>query len=164
MKRFAEDTSVPIAKSRAELEKLLRDWQCDAIRWSDHWHEGRSRLEFTWTKAHETGSPAIYLARFDVELEKDAALRERAIDGRTGRPSDRKLAQLRDARGRREHRVLVLWIKAALNAVEAGLVKPEAIFLPWLVGKDGRTFGEVAVPRLSMLLDGSATKLLPVAS
>lgn len=159
MKRFAEDTAVPIAKSRAELEKLLRDWRCDAIRWSDHWHEGRSRLEFTWNHAD-----TLYMARFDITLERDDALRERAVDGRTGRPSERKLEQLRDARGRREHRVLVLWIKAALNAVAAGIVAPEAIFLPWLVGKDGRTFGDVAVAQLPKLLAGSAAWLLPVGA
>lgn len=57
--------------------------------------------------------------------------------------------------------MLLNWLKAALNAVDAGLVEVEAIFLPWLVGTDGRTLREVAIPRLPALLKGSAVGLLP---
>jgi hypothetical protein len=36
----------------------------------------------------------------------------------------------------------------------------DTLFLPWLVGKDGRTVAEVARPRLHELLQGSASRLL----
>ena len=54
----------------------------------------------------------------------------------------------------------MLWLKAALNAVEAKLVDPAAIFLPFLVGTDGRTFADVALPKLPKLMNGSAGLLL----
>jgi hypothetical protein len=59
-----------------------------------------------------------------------------------------------------EHRVLLLWIKAAFNAVEAGIVTAEQIFLPFLEGADGKTVSEIAIPRMAELTRGSAGRLL----
>lgn len=67
---------------------------------------------------------------------------------------------LRERAGRHEHRVLLLWLKAALNAVEAGLVDPASIFLSFLVGRDGRTVADVALPKLPSLIGGPAGLLL----
>lgn len=157
MRRYAEETTVPVTRSRGEIEKLLRDFGCDGLRWADHWHEGRSRLEFTWIRGD-----VHYLARFDIRTPTDDDLAKLAIDQRNGRTSDAKLRKLRDARGKQEHRLLGLWIRAALNAVQAGIVAPEAIFLPFLVARDGQTFADAAIPRLPSLLAGPAAKLLPV--
>jgi len=155
MRRFAEDTSVPVAKSRGEIDRLLREWGAKGIQWSDDFEHDTSTLRFVWTF-----DGADYLARFTVHLPGRAELQEHAIDGRTGRVSERKLEQLLNARGKREHRLLLLWLKAALNAVEAGLVTAETLFLPFLEGRDGQTVAEVAVPRLAQLSTGSAMKLL----
>lgn len=154
-KCFAEDTSVSVGRSRGEIDDLLRSWGADGIRWTDHFTEGNVCLEFLWT--HQK---LQYLARFSVQLPDRAELEKRAIDGRSNKPSENKLRQLLEARGRWEHRVLLLWLKACFNAIEAGIVTPEVIFLPFLVGKDGRTVAEVAVPKLSGLLAGSAGRLL----
>lgn len=154
-RRYAEDTSVSIGKSRGEIDDTLRRWGCQQIQWTDDYTKGRARLQFLW---EHDGTP--YVARFDLELPSEEELRERAIDGRSGKPSESKLRKLMDARGRPEYRQLALWIKACLNAVEAGIIDPEAVFLPWLVGKDGRTVGEVALPNLKRLASGPALKLL----
>lgn len=156
MRRYAEDTSVPVARSRAEIERLLRDWRCDGIRWSDIYSKGQSVLEFVWQRAESE----VYMARFEIALPSDDELRERAVDGRSGRFSEAKYGALQAARGKAEHRVLALWLKAALNAIDAGLVAAEAIFLPWLVGRDGKTVAETALPRLQKLLAGGADRLL----
>ena len=67
-----------------------------------------------------------------------------------------------DQAARAGHRVLLLWIKAALNAVAAGLLTAEEVFLPHMEGSDGRTVAEVALPRLRDLLTGApASRLLP---
>jgi hypothetical protein len=153
--RFAEDTSVPVAKSRGEIDRLLREWGAKGIQWSDDFEHDTSVLRFVWRF-----EDLDYLARFTVRLPGRAELEEHAIDGRTGRVSERKLEALLDARGKREHRLLLLWLKAALNAVEAGLVTAETLFLPFLEGRDGQTVGEIAVPRLTELTSGSAIKLL----
>ena len=155
MRRYAQDTSVSVGKSRGEIDDLLRDWSAEAIRWSDDYRAGRVRLEFLWSR---DGSQ--YLARFDLKLPDEDELRRKSIDLRTRRVSELKLKKAREAAGRHEHRVLLLWLKAALNAVESGLVDPAAIFLPFLVGQDGRTFADVALPRLPKLMNGSAGLLL----
>jgi hypothetical protein len=71
---------------------------------------------------------------------------------------------LKSQRGKKEHRLLLLWIKAAFNAIEAQIIYPEILFLPFFEGKDGHTVGEIAMERLPELLSGSATKLLPEMS
>ena len=155
-RRYAEDTSVPVSRSRGQIDDLLRQWGVDAIQWSEDYQDDRVTLRFVWQHRE-----LRYSTRLSVQLPKRAELAKEAIDGRTGQPSERKLRVLLEARGRQEHRLLLLWLKAALNAVDAGIVSAEALFLPFLEGKDGRTFAEVASEHLPDLLCGSAEKLLP---
>ena len=155
MRRFAEDTSVPVARSRAQIDDLLRAWGCSGIAWIDDFDSGLVKLQFKWKREQQ-----LYLAQFDLRLPDDGQLRKRARHDRTGAFLETKFRNLCDARGRQEHRVLLLWLKAALNAVEAGIIDPALIFLPFLVGRNGATFGAVALPRLPQLLIGNADRLL----
>lgn len=154
-RRYAEGTSVSVGKSRGEIDDLLRRWGCAAISWSDNFENGRATLRFAWKR-----EPEVYLARFDIQVPTDADLRKRALDQRSRTFSESKYQKLRESMGREEHRLLALWIKAALNAVQAGIIPAEAIFLPFLQGRDGRTFAEAALPRLPLLLKGGADALL----
>lgn len=144
-----------VAKSRSQIDALLCDWGCSQIQWSDDYKEGRAMLQFLWER-----DELSYLARFVLQLPDEETLREEAKHATQGYVLDAKLERLRKGRGRTEHRMLLLWIKAALNAVEAGIIEPETVFLPWLVGQDGKTVAEVALPRLERLLSGNATTLL----
>lgn len=155
MRRFAQDTAVPISRSRGEIDKLLRDWGATGIQWTDEFDKDRVTLQFIWPKEEHS-----YMARFSVVLPGRKDLEADAVDGRSGQVSERKMEMLLDARGKAEHRLLLLWLKAALNAVEAGIVEAEAIFLPFLVGADGRTVAQVALPRLAQLVTEDAGKLL----
>ena len=155
MRRFAEGTSVSVGRSRGEIDDYLRRWGCAAIAWSDNFESGRATLRFVWKRESDA-----YLARFDIQVPTDEDLRKRAIDQRTRRFSEPKYRKIREGMGREEHRLLALWIKAALNAVEAGIIPAEVIFLPFLQGADGRTVAETALPRLPTLLSGGATALL----
>jgi len=152
---YAEDTSVPIARSRGEVDGLLRRWGAQGIQWTDDYEHDRVMLRFVWPRGEQR-----FMARFVVRLPGQKDLQGQAIDNRSGRVSERKLEILMEGRGRQEHRILALWIKAALNAVEAGLVEAEALFLPFLEDRHGKTVAELALPRLGVLLEGSATKLL----
>lgn len=157
-RRYAEDTSVPISRSRAEVDRLLREWGAEAVQWSDEYAHDCVNLRFVWPKGE-----ARYIARFRLRLPTRVDLEPQARDGRTGRTSEGKLRRLLEDRGKREHRALLLWLKGALNAVDLGLVEAEAIFLPFMGGKDGRTVGEVFVPRMGVLMEGSADRLLPAS-
>lgn len=155
-RRYADGTSVSVLKSRTEIDALLQRWGASACSWTDDWGTGRTRLEFVW---HRNGLD--YHARFEIKLPDDEDLREEARHARTREVLESKLERLRAARGRQEHRRLLLWLKATFEAVEDGIVEADAVFLPFLVGKDGRTFAEHALPNLPKLLEGAATRLLP---
>ncbi len=155
MTRYANTTTVAVAKSRADIDSLLRQWGCDGIRWTDQFLEGLVRLEFVWN--HDGTN---YGARFSLQLPDDDELRAESVHATTGRFLQAKFDKLSKARGRSEHRVLLLWLKAAFNAVEAGIVTAETLFLPFIVDANGQTFAEVALPRLPMMLEGGAEQLL----
>ena len=158
-RNFAQDTQVSVSCSRAEIDVLLRKWGCAAIAWSDNYAMGWAQLSFAWKREGD-----LYLAKFRIKIPDEKALREKAAklarEPHRRRTTEQFYEQFRQGLGKVEHRLLLLWIKAALNAVEAGIVPAEAIFLPFLVGQDGRTVGEVALPRLPNLLRGAADSLL----
>lgn len=160
-RQFAADTNVSVGKSRREIDDLLRKWKCDGIQWTDHFAEGRIILAFLW---EHDGTK--YGARFTLKLPTADAIRADEKKKRSkwdyrGRLSeDESVKRRMEAQGRREMRVLYLWLKAALNAVEVWIVSAEELFLPFLVGSDGQTFAEVALPRLPTMLQGGASLLL----
>lgn len=156
MRRFAEKTQVPISRSRGEIDQLLREWGADAIQWSDDLKNNKVMLRFLWTwQDHQ------YVARLTIGLPTAKDLEKNAINKKTGGISQSKLNALLTGRGRQEHRVLALWLKAAFNAVAAGIVTAESLFMAFFEGKDGQTLGEVALPKMPLLLSGRADKLLP---
>jgi hypothetical protein len=158
MHRFAAETTVPVGRTRGEIDTLLREWKCDQLQWSDDYQRGRVCLRFVWTHDKTT-----YVARFNLQLATEEQMRKEAIDQRDSsgkRIAETKLARLHASRGQQEHRVLLLWLKAALNAVEAGIVDAAAIFLPFLEDREGVTVAEMALPRLHTLLEGSSKLLL----
>jgi hypothetical protein len=158
MYRYATETTVPVSRSRGEIEKLLRDWGADQLQWGDDYKRGRVELRFVWT--HDK---ATYVARFNLQLATEEQMRKQSLDSRDPkgqRVAEGKLARLHAGRGQQEHRVLLLWLKAALNAVEAGIVDAAAIFLPFLEDREGVTVAEMALPRLHTLLEGSSKLLL----
>lgn len=142
---FASDTEVPVDRSRAEINKLLTDWKCASIGWIEHLEEGVVSVEFTWNR-----DGAIYRVRFTLRIPATITLSKSYWDHATNkfrfdRPlnDDQKKQAWRSA-----HRLLLLKLKADLNAAQQGLAKAEEIFLPWMVDRDGRTVSDVILPRL----------------
>jgi hypothetical protein len=155
-RRFAQDTIVAIQKSRGEIQNILTQWGAEGIRWTDDLKGDQVILEFTWgTGGFE------FMARFHIELPQEEDLHADAIDGRTKKLNKNKLKKLMAQRGKREHRVLLLFLKGAFEAIEEGIMTPEQLFLPHLVGKDGRTVTEAISRQLPVLLTNGATALLP---
>lgn len=156
-RRYARNTVVSVAKSRAEIDKCLRDFGANQLQWSDDFESGRASLRFLWR------SDGIdYMARFDITVPTEEELRRmpECIDGRTGAVSENRLAKALDRRGMVEHRELALFIKAAFVAVEAELIQAEQVFLPFLEGADGVTVSERVLPRMRTLLADRQQRLL----
>lgn len=159
MRRYANETVIPISRSRGEIEKLLRVWGASQMQWSDDFDGGRGMLRFLWQR---DGVP--YMARFEIHVPTSAQLREECLDGRSGRFSQAKYDRAMERRGMAEHRDLALLLKAIFVAVDAGLITAEQVFLPFLEGNDGRTVSECILPQMAKVLtQGGALKLLGVA-
>jgi len=149
MRPYADDTEVPISRSRGQIDDLLREWGAAGVAWADSWEQGLVTLQFTWLHPKTTKR---YVAKVQLRLRTDEQLRQLARHRQTGRIAEGKLEKLKAGRGRQEHRALLLWLKGAFNAVALGIITPEQIFLSWMQGADGRTVYEVVEPELDQVL------------
>lgn len=153
---FAEDTSVPVERSQAEIARLLRDYGCLGVQWAEDWTEGTTILRFCWP--HEG---ARYLARITSRIPPDAEIRSGCtVKHRTPEAASAWLAKARDQRARQAMRLVLLKLKADFNMVRAGMVSAVEILLPFLENDQGRTLAEVAVPLLPELFGGSTVRML----
>ena len=118
--RYAEDTRVPIERSKQELERLLR--QHGAEGYATGWDSTQDRVEFLWQGKQ---------IRFVLpRLNASGRARQEQLD-------------------RSRWRALVLVVKAKLEAVRSGIAVFEQEFLGFIVvpGQD-RTVYEYARPAL----------------
>lgn len=133
---FAGGTEVPVAKSKAEIEVLLSKYGAEG------YHTG-------W-QAPSGDDPGWDAIEF---LWKGKQIRFRLA--RPG-PNDPKVKAYRGTKqgdwieqlNRQRWRILMLVVKAKLEAVEAGVAVFEEEFLSFIVTESGRTVGEVLLPRL----------------
>ena len=139
-KRYAERTNTPIATSKSQIQSLLVNWGCGRIGWADDYGNNNCTLQFVWTK-----NGIEYPARFTLQLDAP-----RGVTTKSGK----------DMWQRSAFRILYNWVKGALNAIESGIIDAEDLFMPWIIGPDGRTLGEIAKAELPRLLHENPTQLL----
>lgn len=160
-RKFAEETKVSPEKSRSAINHILKQWGVRGIQWSEMFgDENKVVLQFLWSP---DGLDQHYMARMELTLPSDEELMEEARHKRTGEVLESKLERLKDQAGWREHRVLHIFLKGAFEAIDNGIISADKLFLPWLVGRDGRTVAEVVGPRLPALMNDTAAALLPAA-
>jgi len=124
------------------------------IQWEDDFERGVVNLRFRWEN-----DGTHYVARYQIALDDDEQLREHAIDGRSGKPSEKKFERLKAERGKREHRILAAFLKNVFEAVEQGIIDAEAVFLPWIEDSEGLTVYE----RIGPVMKKIGTTSLPKA-
>lgn len=130
---FAQYTSVAVDKTKMEISALLREWECEEITWAEKRSPPAFALEFTWAN-----EGALYRIRFTVALPtKDLRDPPRELPEEKRRQAERST-----------YRLLLLKLKADMNAARCGLAKAEEIFLPWMVSGDGKTLADEMLPRL----------------
>lgn len=159
-RKYAEETNVSPDKSKEAINHILRQWGVRGIQWSEIFDSNRVILQFLWSP---DGLSQHYMARMEMALPGDDKLMEEARHKRTGHVIEEKLDRLMRQRGWREHRVLHIFLKGAFEAIDAGIITADKLFLPWLVGRDGRTVAEVVGPQLPALMTDTAAALLPSA-
>lgn len=131
---YAKGTSVPVERSKAEIERLLQ--ANGATAFHSGWNAEFASLGFTLK-----GTQVM----IGVPLPQ---------------PSDyRHLSRTRGeaayhAESRRRWRCLLLILKAKFEAIESGISTIEKEFLADVVLPNGRTLGEWAVPMISAIQSG----------
>lgn len=124
---YAHDTSVPVDRSKQQIEGLLTKHGAEGFHTG--WQSARGddpgwdAIEFLW--------------------------QQRTIRFKLARPKRASSQAALEQRNRQRWRVLHLVIKAKLEAVHAGVAVFEEEFLPFIVTGDGRTVAEHLVPRLT---------------
>lgn len=142
MRRFAQGTTVPADRSRAEIEKLLQRY---------------GAREFAYGYS-DTGAFVGFAAKgrkilFQLPIPK--------AEGSTPTARDRHAQEVR-----RLWRALVLSIKAKLEVVQSGITSFEHEFLAYIVlPGGGGTVGQAVAPQIDQAYkSGRAVPLLPVST
>lgn len=123
---FAQKTKVPVEKTRAEIERLVRQHKADQF--ASGWDDRSARIQF---KAHER------IVRFTLQLPD-----------RTQAPWKYNATKY-DQEMRRCWRALLLVIKAKLEGVESKITTFEEEFMAHIVMPDGKTMAEHALPAIA---------------
>ena len=126
-------------RTKEQLERLLREWGAQAIEFRDR-VVGEAQvieLRFVWMFEDIPLS-----ARFRLATDEDD-LRERSRHGRTGQVLETKLERNRANWGRESLRLLYMFLKTSLHAVDEGVITAEQLFMPWFEDNEGRVLSEV---------------------
>lgn len=128
MSKYAEGTKVPVARSRAEIQRLIERY--GATEFAFGVTQERTMFQFTMKG---------YRARFEVPLPKKDRYE-----------SDAKFEQ----RTRQRWRAMVLVLKAKLESVENNIERFDEAFMPYLVLPDSSTVGDRVLPDIQQALEG----------
>jgi hypothetical protein len=144
---FAEGTTVPVSKTRGEIEGLVTKY--GATRFASGWDEsGAAAINFV---AH--GRLVRFVLRLPtVEEGKKKAPRRYSW----ATPTDAQVQKWIDGESRRRWRCLLLAIKAKLEVVETGIETFEQAFLANIV-----TTGNMTIYERLRFAEGDGQKLLP---
>lgn len=133
---YAEDTSVSVEKTRAELETVLRKHGADAFGYATD--SGRASIQFRFK-----GKYVRFLLLLPNPEDKKFT-RHARYDWQKRTPE--AALKLWEQACRAAWRALFLAVKAKLVAVEAGISTFEEEFLARIILPDGSTVGDRALP------------------
>lgn len=134
MPRYARETTVPVERSRAEIEETLRRY--NASEFHSGWKADAAMIAF------RLGTLFI---RFVLPLPSQAERRftyKRDRHGHEQRRTELQATREWDQEIRTRWRALLLCIKGKLEAVECGISTIEEEFLAHIVTDTGATVGE----------------------
>ena len=147
---YAETTSVPVAKTRGEIEALLAKFKCTQfVIGSDH----ELRQAMVQFRANNR------IVRFTVALPNpdDKAIKyDRNGWNRPEGARQKVMEQVERSRWR----ALMLVIKAKLESVESQIATFEQEFLAHIVMPSGQTVGDLIVPQIADVYEKRGGQLL----
>lgn len=147
--RYASQTTVPVERSKGEIERLLSRY--GASRFAHGWDREKAVVLFN---AHDR------MIRFTLPLPNRKEF-SRTPTGRE-RKNPRATDLAWETACRQRWRALCLVIKAKLEAVESGIAEFTEEFLPYTVLPNGSTVAEWIQPQIGeAYAKGRLPKMLP---
>ncbi len=148
MPTYASETSVPVERSKGEIERILRRY-------------GASAFMHGWDRIQAVVGFEINQRRYRITLPMpDMADFQRTETGRARVKSSIEAAY--DQAIRQRWRAMALWIKAVLEAAEAGIVTLEEVLQPFTVLPNGQTAGKWLAPQIeAAYASGRMPPMLP---
>jgi hypothetical protein len=147
MTRYAKGTTVPVDRSKAEIERALMKYGASKF---GYFNEGdRAAIAFQY------GNKAI---RMRLPLPKpDDFMR---TEKNRGRPLSARIVECERATKQR-WRALLLIVKAKLEAIESGVSTFETEWMAFMVLPNGKTVAEELLPKIE---EASETGRMPLLS
>lgn len=140
MARYAESTTVPADKSRAEIERTLQRYGADMFMYG--WETDRAAIMFRAHGRH---------VRLVLPLPPRADFETYKRGYNTHRRTDAAAEKAWEQATRQRWRALALVIKAKLEAVESGISTFEREFMADTLLSDGRTVSDFMEPQLDAM-------------
>jgi hypothetical protein len=133
---YAAETTVPVGKSKAAIEQMLRE-------------HGATEFASGWDPTHDRMQFRLFDRTIRFTLPRpDPTARTFTHDRRGFRRATGTITKAVEQAERQRWRALYLVIRAKLEAVETGIAVFEQEFLAFVVMGDGLTIGDVLVPRI----------------
>ena len=147
---YAENTSVPIERSKAEIERLMVRYGADQF--CSGWEHNKALIRF------RAGG---WFVRFELELPEVSDFHVTST-GRARRSETAARVAWEQA-CRQKWRALALVLKAKLEAISSGISTFEDEFLAHVILPNGSTVGQFMVPQLEhAYTSGRMPALLPM--
>ena len=149
--KYAEKTTVPVEKSKAEIENLLSRYGADQF--MSGWDQEKAFMAFRMAGRQ---------IKFTILLpDKKSKEFTQTPAGRKRRDQAAQFAAWEQS-CRQRWRALALVIKAKLEAVETGITEFEDEFMAHIILPDGKTVGQHLRPEIAAAYQtGKMQKLLP---
>lgn len=143
MGKYAEDTHVPVERSRAEIEKILTKYGSD---------------QFTCGWGKDKAVIAFRMQKYCMKIEMPLPIYHVTEDKRGHLMGTDQVAK----ETRRRWRALVLYIKAKLESVESEIMSFETAFFAHIVLPNKQTASEFLLPKIrDSQGSGEMPKMLP---
>jgi hypothetical protein len=147
VRQYAEKTTVPIERSRAEIEGILRRY--GAKEFGHRWSETRAVIEFL------ANDRAV---RFTLPLPARDKFATRIVRRQRQRCTPEQQEHLWDQACRQRWRALALAIKAKFETIAAGISEFETEFLAYVIDPVTReTIGNLMRPQIAERYVGNGT-------
>ncbi|MBD3174336.1 MAG: hypothetical protein GF320_04095 [Armatimonadia bacterium] len=155
MSKYASETEVSVDRSEAEIKRTLLRYGADDIVTGHSTRQGAAFVRFFYRDLHIRISMPLPSPEEDRFTKTDKGRRRTATQAR----------REYEKATRQQWRVLLLLLKAKLEAVENELLPEREMFMPWILLPSGRTVFEEADPGLSRWIEtGEQPKMLPFSS